>query len=121
MVQFEALLAHRCQSSDQSHARIGMRCVEGGLGPRPLEKSVVPVKAGSDVRMNVGISKLKEIFFSIKHATEADEMRKPGVREQTEPACPVLGAVLDCRSTVFYCIMMMIEPVFVGFVGAVWI
>jgi hypothetical protein len=102
MVQFEALSAHKCQSSDQSHARIGMRCVEGGLGPRLLEKSVVPVKAGSDVRMNVRISKLKEIFFSINNATETDEVWKPGVRGQTWPACPVLGAVLDdCTSSVF--------------------
>jgi hypothetical protein len=80
MVQFEALSAHKCQSSDQSHARIGTRCVEGVLGPRLLEKSVVPVKAGTDVRMNVRISKPKENFFSIKNATETDEMRKRGVR-----------------------------------------
>jgi hypothetical protein len=105
MVQFEALSAHKCQSSDQSHARIGTRCVEGGLGPRLpicLEKSAAPVKVGSDVRMNVRISKPKEIFFPLKNATPTDEMRKRGVREQTGPACPVLGAVLDdCTSSGF--------------------
>jgi hypothetical protein len=38
----------------------------------------------------------------MKNATQADEMRKWGVREQTGPACPVLGAVLDdCTSSVF--------------------
>jgi hypothetical protein len=78
MVQFEALSVHKCQSSDQNHARIGMRCVEGGLGTRLLEKSVVPVKAGRDVRMNVRISRPEEVFFSIKNATDTDEMLKRG-------------------------------------------
>jgi hypothetical protein len=72
MVQFEAVPAHTCLSPDQSHARIGTRCVEGVLGPRLLEKSVVPVKAGGDVRMNVRISKSKENFFSKKNATRSN-------------------------------------------------
>jgi len=57
----------------------------GGLGPRLLEKSVVPVKAGSEVRMNVRISQPEEIFFSIKNATENAEA---GRTEQTRPAAP---------------------------------
>jgi hypothetical protein len=68
---------------------------------RRFEKSAAPVKAGSDVRMNVRMSKPKDIFFSMKTATETNEMRKPGGRKQTGPACPVLGAVLDCTSSVF--------------------
>jgi hypothetical protein len=88
MLQFEALSAHKCQSSDRNHARRGTRCVEGGLGPRLLEKSVVPVKARRDVRMKCQNIKTQGdfLFYKKRHRDRRDA--EAGRIEQTGPAAP---------------------------------